>query len=87
MEASPAVIEVFGGGRAQPDQVPDLVPPRRRAQPRLEDQPGEQLLIPVPGVPGVVPAEAQGRPVPVDHALWCWLERGILELSMCSTVV
>ena len=72
MEASLAVINIFGR-RTQLDQVPDLVPPRHCAQPRLEDHPGEQLLIPVPCVPGVVP-EAQGRPVPVDHTFGCWLE-------------
>ena len=71
MKAGLAVIKVFGG-RTQSDQVPDPVPPRHRAQPRLEDHPGEQLLIPVPRVPGVVP-EAQGRPVPINHAFGCWL--------------
>ena len=54
MKASLAVVKVCKG-RSQSDLLPYVILSRDRAQPWLEDHPGEQLLIPVPRVSRVVP--------------------------------
>ena len=72
MKTSLAVVKVCRGW-GQSDQLPYLVFSRDRAQPWLEDHPGEQLLVPVPCVSWVV-SQTQAGPVSFYHAFWCPLE-------------
>ena len=58
VEAGFVVTEIFHG-RIHSNGGPDLVSTRNCAQPRFENDSGENLLVPVPSVSGVVP-KAQG---------------------------